>query len=281
MTCALELAQMTKSVTIPLEKIIEPHAPSRLTMDEEKLRELCESFEARGQLQAIGVFPVGELFEISYGHRRYKAATILGWKELEAIVYPSDAKARYADMMDENLCREEITAAEEAYKYAEIIEELDCTEDELCKITHRPAAYIYARLDLLKKDKGVLEAVANRQIVLSVAQQLNRVDHPGHCAYLLRMAIENGASARVVAGWVVDYKRNGPGQAIDLEPFKEAAHAAIAPGHGPECKFCGSSGYPANIIWIAVHDFELDAIMKQIGAAADVPAEEAVLNAKT
>src|SRR5258708_32962557 len=131
---------MRKSQTSPLDKILEPHAPARLSMDEEKLRELVESFEARGQLQAIGVFPVGELYEISYGHRRYKAATILKWKEIEAVVYSSDAKGRYADMIAENLCREEITAAEEAAKYAEIIEELDCTEAELLKIVHRPAS---------------------------------------------------------------------------------------------------------------------------------------------
>lgn len=267
---------MPKSQTIPFEKIMEPHSPARLTMDEEKLRELVESMQARGQLQAIGVFPNGDLFEISYGHRRYKAAQILGWKELEAIVYPSDAKGRYADMMDENLCREDITAAEEAYKYAEIIEELDCTEDELCKITHKPPSYVYARLDLLKKDAGVLAAVAARQIVLSVAQQLNRVEDSGHCAYLLRMAIENGASARVVAGWVVDYKRNGPGQSVALAPLIEQGKAVQETTGGPVCAFCGKGGYLANQKWVMVHDFELDAIQAQIQGAAQVPPEEQV-----
>jgi ParB/RepB/Spo0J family partition protein len=267
---------MPKSQTIPFNKIMEPHSPARLSMDEEKLRELVESMSVRGQLQAIGVFPNGELYEISYGHRRYKAAQILRWNELECIVYPSDAKGRYADMMDENLCREEITAAEEAYKYAEIIEELDCTEDELMKIVHRPPSYVYARLDLLKKDKGVLDAVAARQIVLSVAQQLNRVDDVGHCAYLLRMAIENGASARVVAGWIVDYKRNGPGQSVALAPLIEQGRIAHELAPGPLCALCGRGGYLANQKWVMVHDFELDAIQAQIQSAATPPEEEQV-----
>lgn len=262
---------MPKSVTIALDKIIEPHAPARLQMDEEKMRELVESFEARGQLQAIGVFPVGELYEISYGHRRYKAATQLKWKEIEAIVYPSDAKARYADMMDENLCREEINAAEEASKYAEIIMELDCTEDELFKIVHRPASYVYARLDLLKGHKAVLDAVAARQIVLSVAQQLNRVDNEPHARYLLQQAIDGGATARVVAAWVVDYKRNGPGQTIDLAPLKEAGAAAQAASTGADCFICHSPNYPSNIVWVAIHDFERDAILQQIAGAGDMP----------
>ena len=262
---------MPKTQMIPFDKIMEPHSPARLSMDEEKLRELVESFRERGQLQAIGVFPNGELFEISYGHRRYKAAQILGWTEIEAKVLPADAKARYADMMDENLCREDITAAEEANKYAEIIEEFDCTEQELFQIVHKPESYVYARLGLLKGHNAVLQAVAERKIVLSVAQQLNRIDNEPHALYLLGQAIDAGATARVVAGWVVDYKRNGPGQIIDLAPFKEAGASAQESLELVKCKLCGKSSYAANIIWVPVHDFELEQILQQIGRAAELP----------
>ena len=270
---------MPKSQTIPYEKIAEPKTPARFQMDEEKLNELVESMAARGLLQPIGVFPVGNMFEITFGHRRWRAAGILGWKEMECLVFDSDAKARYADMMDENLCREDITAAEEATKYMEVIEELDCTEAELLAIFHKPANYVYARLDLLKGDKGVFEAVALRQIVLSVAQQLNRVDHEQHRAYLLRQAVDGGASARVVAGWVVDYKRNGPGQTVSLAPLVEQGQASVAPAPGPVCAFCGKGGYPGNQKWIMVHDFELDGILAQIAATAQLPPEAEVPNA--
>jgi ParB/RepB/Spo0J family partition protein len=269
---------MPKSQTIPFDKIIEPHTPARFAMDEQKLDELVESIRARGLLQPIGVFPNGEYFEITFGHRRYKACQILCLKEIPCLVFDSDAKARYADMMDENLCREDITPAEEAVKYAEVIEELDCTEDELLRIFHRPASYVYARLDLLKGDKGVFDAVANRHIVLSVAQQLNRIDHPQHCAYLLRQAIEGGASARVVAGWVVDYKRNGPGQIVELAPLIEQGKIAAEGAGGPVCVLCKSPRYPGNIKWVPIHDFELDSLLQQVESAAQLPTEEQVHN---
>jgi ParB/RepB/Spo0J family partition protein len=261
---------------IPLDKIMEPHAPARFEMDEVKLQELVESFQARGQLQAIGVFPVGEQYEISYGHRRYKAAIILGWKEIDAKILPADVKARYGDMMDENLCREDITAAEEAVKYQEIIEELNCTEDELLQIAHKPASYVYARLDLLKKNKEVFEAVARRQIVLSVAQQLNRVDNEQHCRYLLHQAIEGGASARVVMNWVVDYKRNGPGQTVSLEPLREAGAAVHAAAGPAACVLCGSNKYAGNMVWEPMHDFCRDGVQAQLRTAGDMPATEEV-----
>jgi ParB family transcriptional regulator, chromosome partitioning protein len=267
---------MPKSQTIPFDKIMEPHAPARFAMDEEKLAELVESIRAQGLLQPIGVFQNGELYEITFGHRRYKACQIIGLKEIDCRVFDTPEKARHAAMLDENLCREDITAAEEAEKYAEIILEYDCTEQELMDIVKRPPAYVYARLDLLKKDKGVFAAVAARQIVLSVAQQLNRVKDAGHCAYLLRMAIENGASARVVAGWVVDYLRNGPGATVDLTAFKEAGAQGAVVAEMTKCVLCRSAAYQANLKWVPVHDFELDQLLAQINAAAPVPTPEEV-----
>lgn len=258
---------------IPIEKIVEPPQPVRFAMDDEKFATLCESVKRHGILQNIGVYPVGELFEISFGHRRYRAACAVELKELPCRVFADKEVAREVAMLEENLEREDITAAEEAVKYAELIEKYDFTEDQLLNFLHKPASYVYGRLDLLNKDKGVFQAVADRKIVLSVAQQLNRVDHTGHCAYLLRMAIENGASARIVAGWVVDYKRNGPGQVVDLAPLVEQGKASIAPAGGPECVLCKSSGYPANIKWVPIHDFELDALLANIAGAAQLPAE--------
>lgn len=265
---------MPPSRTIPFDKLVEPQAPVRFAMDEGKLAELVESIRAKGLLQPIGVFPRGDLFEITYGHRRYKACQILGLKEVECIVFEGEAKARYAAMLDENLCREDITAAEEAIKYQEIVKELDCTEEELFKIVNRPASYVYARIDLLNGHRAVLEAVGDRKINLSIAQQLNRIDDAAHALYLLNQAIEGGATARVVAAWVVDYKRNGPGQIIDLAPIKEQGAQGAAASDAPKCAFCGQSNYPANHKWIMVHDFELEQILAQIHGAAQVPATE-------
>lgn len=264
---------MPESKSIPFGQIMEPKTPARFAMDEAKLDELVESIRAQGLLQPIGVFWNGEYFEITFGHRRYKACQILGVKEIDCRVFPDESKARHAAMLDENLCREDITAAEEAIKYQEIIGEYDCTEAELFQIVKRPPNYVYARLDLLKGDQGVFNAVGQRQIVLSVAQQLNRIDHPQHCAYLLRMAIENGASARIVAGWVVDYKRNGPGQSVSLAPLVEQSKIAAEGAGGPACFLCKQSRYPGNIVWVPIHDFERDQLVAQIEGAAAIQVE--------
>ena len=278
---------------IPFAQLVEPQEPVRFAMDDAKLAELVDSVRKQGILQNLGVIvagtsgvgagegdsgvtpgqagPPAPLYEIVFGHRRYKAAQIVGLKELPCMVFDSKELACEAAMLDENLCREDITAAEEAVKYTEMIERYDCTEDKLVELAHRPLSYIYARLDLIRGNKAVFDAVAARQINLSVAQQLNRVDDDQHCRYLLQMCIDGGASARMVMTWVQDYKANGPGQVIALQPLKDAANAAAYPAEGPKCFFCNSNKYPANIVWVPIHDFERDGLIAKVQEAASAP----------
>src|SRR6266478_3223495 len=135
---------MPEYIVIPFVQLLEPKQPVRFAMDDAKLAELCDSVKAHGILQNLGVVlvsapgngasegkggrravdarPPAPLYEIVFGHRRYKAAQIVGLKELPCAVFASKDIAQEAAMLDENLCREDITAAEEAIKYTEIIE---------------------------------------------------------------------------------------------------------------------------------------------------------------
>lgn len=281
---------------IPLAQLIEPPMPVRFSMDDEKMAELVASVRVHGVLQNLVVVPdssfashhTGErevegerarggappLYEIVAGHRRYIAARTAELTEVPCLIFQDKDIARHAAMLDENLCREDITAAEEATMYAELIDKYDYTEEQLLDAVKRPGSYIYARLDLLKGNPAVFEAVKDRKIVLSVAQQLNRVDDAAHCRYLLNMAVEGGATARVVMKWVQDYKANGPGQVVDLEPFRQAAiDGKSAPGP-PSCFICGKNNYPSNIVWVPVHDFERDQILSQVQSVAQLPETE-------
>lgn len=284
---------MPEYKVIPFAQLLEPPMPVRFSMDDAKMAELCDSIRAHGVLQNLVVvrakpqegdgagIPVGlglgqtqaapPLYEIVAGHRRYKAAQILSLKELPCLIFEDVSIAKEAAMLDENLCREDITAAEEATLYAEIIEKYDCTEERLFEIVKRPASYVYARLDLLRGNKDVLQAVSDRKINLSVAQQLNRVDDAQHCRYLLNLCIEGGATARTVMGWVQDYKANGPGQVVQLQPLVHAGKAQAEAQGGPTCFLCLSNRYPANIVWVPMHDFERDQLVERIQGAANAP----------
>jgi ParB family transcriptional regulator, chromosome partitioning protein len=281
---------------IALEQLIEPPNPMRLAMDDEKMQELIDDIKEQGILQNLVVVLSGDggstvrpisgektagitpdsapIYEIVAGHRRYKAACAAGLKDAPCLIFTDKTLAKHAAMSAENTLREDVSPAEEAYWYAELIEKYDFTEDQLSKTVHKPLNYIYARLNLLKGNPAVLEAVKERQIVLSVAQQLNRVDNDQHCRYLTHLAVEGGATARMVMEWVTEYKKNGPSPVVDITAFKEAGKQGAAE-HGPaKCFLCKSNSYPSNIVWVPIHDFERDQILRQIESLGTVPVSD-------
>jgi ParB family transcriptional regulator, chromosome partitioning protein len=259
---------------IPTTQLVEPPNPIRISMDDEKMRDLIDDIRAQGVIQSLAVIPAADKFEIVAGHRRYKAACAVGLSTLPCMIFTDETTARHAIMLAENTMREDVSAAEEAVWFAELIEKYDYTEEQLLKAVKRPVGYVYARLDLLKGNKDVFEAVRERKISLSVAQQLNRVDNADHCRYLCRMAVEGGATARTAMDWVKDYKANGPSPVVDLKPFVEAGREGRAMWDVPKCFMCNSNSYPANIVWVPIHDFERDALIQKVQEAAGLPRQD-------
>jgi len=72
---------------VPLSRLKPaPHNPPRRT-DKANISKLADSMEAFGLLQPISIM---EDYTIIEGHRRWAAAKQLGWKEIEANVFPAD-----------------------------------------------------------------------------------------------------------------------------------------------------------------------------------------------
>jgi len=185
---------------IPIEQLIEPPSPIRVTMDEAGLTSLCESIKEIGVLQPLLVVRTvlrrpagghadgsecehlvevqGDHYEIIAGHRRYKACIMANLNAVPCLVFADAEIARHAAMLQENTEREDITPAEEAIFFAELIDRYDYTEEQLLKAVKKSASYVYARLDLFKGNQEVFTALRERKINMAVAQQLNRCKDP-------------------------------------------------------------------------------------------------------
>jgi len=92
------------------------------------LRELAASMKEIGQLQPIGV--TGE-YQLVWGERRVKAAKLLGWGSVDAIVDPTlqDAVKHAKAERDENSCRKPFSVSEAA----EVGEQIEAIEREAAK----------------------------------------------------------------------------------------------------------------------------------------------------
>lgn len=278
---------------IPLADLLEPPAPVRAGMDEVKLEELADSIRKMGVLQQIivvpaegraapeggaqpGTHPTGcasgaARFEIVAGHRRFLAARMACLTEIPAAIYQDGELAKQAAMLHENTYREDLSAAEEGWYYAELIEKLNPTEEELSRLVRQSPSYIYARLDMVRKDAEVSKAVASRDLSFAAARELLKCADETHRHYLLTMAVESGASARLVQSWVAQHKAT-------MQPPLPPAAASSAPPGVPapaeniyRCFLCGGDQDPQNLRSVYLHAHELAMIKK----LADLESKEA------
>lgn len=272
-------------------EIDEPPLPIRMAMDEAKLAELSESMATTGLLQPIAVVqrvtyydanendydskPANIIteeavrYEIIAGHRRFIAASRLGWAKIRCVVYqPGDINTRAA-MLAENIHREDLSAAEEAVWFAQLLETDAPSEAELCTVVHKSPDYVGDRLRLLRGDPEVFHAVRERTIKFSVARELNKCKSDDLRRVYLDSAIRGGTNARTVAQWVANANATpapSPPNGADASPPQE--QTAPAP-FTPTCFFCGGSHDPHNMESVYVHRWERAEIERVIATAKE------------
>ncbi len=148
---------------------------ARKTFDSAALKELTESIGQRGIQVPLLVRSLkkGDRLEIVAGHRRFKAAELLGLKTVPCIVRElSDSQAREVAMVD-NLQREDLPPLEEAQGFREMLtgSEVEAIAAKLGK----SGSYVTRRLKLLDAIKPVQNALKVGAIEVGHALELARL----------------------------------------------------------------------------------------------------------
>lgn len=275
---------------IPLSLIDEPPMPMRATMDDEGLRELGESIRIVGLQQPITVIEftseepcsqpeacknectckqfVQVRFRIVTGHRRFIASQQIHAPDILCIVRQPGEVEEVAAMIAENLCREDVNAAEEAIWLAQLVELHSYTEADLMRVTKRNADYIGDRFRLLRSDELVFRAVLDKAINFSVARELNKCPKEDMRRYYLDAAVRGGHSARTVRGWIQEWAA----QQVLQQPAVKLPAPSTAPVEVAEvknrCASCGGDKDPYALFWLQIHRRCWDEIQRAIGAMA-------------
>lgn len=108
---------------IALQDIVDSPYQPRKRYDETRIQLLGETLRARGQDEAIVVrrLPSGK-YELISGHRRTRAARLIGWSEIDARIRPlSDREAELATLTS-NESNEELSTYERAKAYQEALD---------------------------------------------------------------------------------------------------------------------------------------------------------------
>lgn len=184
---------------LPVTQITPNAQQPRTVFEEEPLAELVHSIKEIGLLQPIVVRKKGEdAYELIMGERRWRATQMAGLDTIPAIVRQTEDVDMLRDALLENLHRAQLNALEEAAAYQQLLDDFECTQDELSKRIGRSRPQISNTLRLLNLSPAVQRRVAAGVLSAGHARTLLGVTDPEKQDRLAGRVVAEGISVRAL-----------------------------------------------------------------------------------
>jgi ParB-like chromosome segregation protein Spo0J len=233
-------AVVARKIRTPL--LLDPVTPMRHNIDDAYILELMADIKQTGLLHPLCVVPVlngvrvrlvgearqildqhearGGMYRVAAGHCRLISCRNINLAEVDCRVWCDTSVTESQIMAAENTHRSDPSDFDLAVMYAEWLKEPGLTEAELCRRAGKSPEFIYARAELLEGWEFVAMALHEKKIKFAVARAINKEPDENYAKHFLNMAIDQGATSRLVTAWVQEH----------------AAHVAMAVAPGPEAK---------------------------------------------
>lgn len=185
---------------LPLDAITPNPKQPREVFDEEALAELVTSIETVGLLQPVVVRQAGSpgRYELIMGERRWRACREAGLERIPAIIRATDDEKLLLDALLENLHRAQLNPLEEAAAYSQLLEEFNCTHDQLADRIGRSRPQVTNTIRLLKLSPHVQRRVAAGVLSAGHARALLKVEDTVRQDDLAQRIVDEGLSVRTV-----------------------------------------------------------------------------------
>ncbi len=211
---------------INVEDIIPNRFQPRKNFDQDSLQELAESIKQHGLIQPLVLRKLGNKFEIIAGERRYKAANMIGLKQVPSIVMELDDATSAEIALAENIQRKDLTAVEKAKSYKQILSLGQMTQEELAKKMGKSQPAVSNTLRLLDLSDEVQQALLKNKISERHARSLLSLKNHDSQVEMLNHIIENRMTVRETDLAIKDFleqeKNNSP-----IEKEKEEVEEII------------------------------------------------------
>lgn len=172
----------------------------RSVFDEDDMAELVHSIKEVGLLQPIVVRPSDEggthSYELVMGERRWRAVQMAGLNSIPAIVRQTPDTDLLRDALLENLHRSQLNPLEEAAAYQQLMQEFDCTQEELSDRIGRSRPQISNTIRLMKLPALVQRRVAAGVLSAGHARALLGLSDAGEMERLAQRIVNEGLSVR-------------------------------------------------------------------------------------
>ena len=174
-----------------------PRQP-RTVFDSEALQELVASIKEIGILQPPVVRKAGNRYELIMGERRLRAAKLAGLTQIPVIIRQTPNNELLREALIENIHRSQLNALEEGAAYSQLLNDFNCTQDELAKKLGRSRTVITNTMRLLNLPTAVQQKVAAGTISAGHARALLGLSDATAIEKLANRIISEGLSVRTV-----------------------------------------------------------------------------------
>jgi ParB family chromosome partitioning protein len=209
---------------IPIAEIRPNPFQPRRAFDPQELAGLESSIRANGLLQPISVrpAPTGVGYELIAGERRLRAATRIGWTEIQALIRELDDRALLTLALVENLQRTDLDPLEEAEGYHRLMQEFELTQQQVADVVGKDRSTVANILRLLSLPASIRRFLQTKEITLGHARALLSIGDEREMSALAQRIVQEGLTVRQVEA--LARPAAGPAQG----GRKRAAKAAVA-----------------------------------------------------
>ena len=181
--------------------------PPRKLFDDEKILELAESIKENGIIQPIILRKVNNKYIIVAGERRWRAAKLIGIKEVPSIIMDLTDKQVMEISLIENIQRQDLNSIEEANAYRKLISEFNLTQEELSKRLGKSRVAIANTMRLLKLSEGVKQYLIEGVISEGHGRTLLSIDDDKLQCEIAQKVIDDKLSVRELEKLMKDCKQ--------------------------------------------------------------------------
>ena len=184
-----ELREENDNILISINKIKSDEEQPRKLFDSEKIAELAESIKTYGIIQPLILRRYMEdKYIIVAGERRWRAAKMVGLKEIPAVIMELSDRDILEISLIENIQRQDLNPIEEALAFRKLLNDFKITQEELSKRIGKSRVAIANTMRLTNLDERVqqyiiesilteghgrvLLAISDRQKQYELAQQV-------------------------------------------------------------------------------------------------------------
>ena len=171
----------------------------RTVFNEEAMAELVASIKEIGILQPPVVRQTSPgRYELVMGERRFRAAKLAGLRSIPVIIRQTPDNELLREALIENIHRSQLNPLEEAAAYTQLLQDFNCTHDELAHKLGRSRPLISNTMRLLNLPASVQSRVASGVISAGHARALLGLSSETQIDQLAKRIVAEGLSVRAV-----------------------------------------------------------------------------------